>query len=88
MITLVAVVLLVEVLVVAGVVVHRLVRAPSSRRPLVVLWVAAHVLPLWYLWRAVVGWVLACGSAAAVRAVEGHERVQASATFPPGSGGV
>jgi hypothetical protein len=73
---------LVELVVLAVVAVSRLIHPPAQRAPLVWLWLTWNVVPLWVCWRACVGWVLHRATAAAVRAVEAHERRQAHATYP------
>jgi len=65
----------------------RVVKPPSQRRPWLVVWVLWNALPIWYGWRAVCGWVLRRAYSAAARAVDRHERAQATATFPAGTAG-
>ena len=74
--------LLVELLVLASAALHRLVRAPSQRRPLWWIWLTWNVWPAWLAWRALTGWVLRQANAAAIRACDAHERAQATATYP------
>ena len=76
------VLLVLQLLVVAVAALHRLVRAPSQRRPLLWVWLTWNVWPAWLVWRALTGWVLRQASAAATRACDAHERAQATATYP------
>ena len=76
------VLLLLELLVAAAAALHRLVRAPSQRRPLWWIWLTWNVWPAWLAWRALTGWVLRQANAAATRACDAHERAQATATYP------
>jgi hypothetical protein len=71
-----------------GVAVHRVVRPALERVPFWATMLLWHVLPFWLCWRAFAGWVLRRAGLAATRAVEAHERAQASATYPPQAGGV